>query len=116
MSQPVSAARGGHSLWPCAVDVWGCAARAGKQKLQLPVPIALSPQGPSEFYSSRGVATGTSNFTLARSQRNQPPRRERDDDELSNLSNAAISELRRRSHGELAPTPGSLCGYCLEGS
>ena len=34
--------------------------------------------------------------------------RERDDDELSNLSNAAISELRRRSHGEMAPTPGSL--------
>ncbi|CAE6961629.1 unnamed protein product [Symbiodinium natans] len=47
-------------------------AERGKQKLQLPVPIA----------------------------------RERDDDELSNLSNAAISELRRRSHGELAPTPG----------
>jgi len=32
--------------------------------------------------------------------------RERDDDELSNLSNAAISELRRRSHGEIPPTPG----------
>ncbi|OLQ05732.1 hypothetical protein AK812_SmicGene11000 [Symbiodinium microadriaticum] len=82
----------------------------GNQKLQLPVAISLGSQLPC-ILRKRELDCFSYQFTSIRPCARERPvtlSRERDDDELSNLSNAAISELRRRSHGEIPPTPGSL--------